>query len=67
MQTQIDVRAEGQVPVQTDQRTARILARSVFRDLKSYGIPNDRIIDVASELIGLVTNQLREDAPTHPV
>lgn len=50
----------------SDQKTARILARTIFRDMKSYGLSNEKIIDVASELIGLVTAQLKEsDPPRH--
>lgn len=45
----------------SDAKTARILARSIFKDMKSYGIPNEKILEVASELIGLVTEQLKED------
>ena len=57
---------EAQTNIQADHRTARILARSMFRDLKDYGVPNDRILEVASELIGLVTDQIRED-PHRPL
>lgn len=52
--------ADGGVPA--DGRTTRILARSMFKDLKSYGIANDKILEVASELIGLVTDDIK--APT---
>ncbi len=41
-----------------DPRVARILARSIFRDMKSSGIPQEKILEVASELIGLVTADL---------
>ena len=44
-----------------DPRVARILARSLFRDMKSSGIPQSRILEVASELIGLVTADLSEN------
>lgn len=47
-----------------DRRTARILARSIYKDMKSYGVGQDRILEVASELIGLVTADLNEDAPS---
>lgn len=47
----------------SDDRTARILARSMYRDLKDYGIPNEKILQVASELIGLVTDDLAQDDP----
>ena len=41
-----------------DPRVARILARSIFRDMKASGVPQSRILEVASELIGLVTSDL---------
>ena len=45
-----------------DARTAEILARSMYKDMKRYGIPRDRILQVASELIGLVTADLTDPA-----
>ncbi len=42
-----------------DERSTRIVAESMFRDLKAYGMPNDRIIEIASQLIGLVTSDLK--------
>lgn len=54
----------GSEGVAADGRTTRILARSMFKDLKSYGIANDKILEVASELIGLVTDDIK--APPEP-
>lgn len=45
-----------------DPRVARILAKSLFRDMKANGIPQNRILEVASELIGLVTSDLSTPA-----
>jgi hypothetical protein len=42
----------------TDPRAARILARTLFRDMQSHGVPSEQILEVASELIGLVTSDL---------
>jgi hypothetical protein len=50
----------GEAGVPADARTARLLARTMFRDLKEYGIANDKILEVASELIGLVTDEIKE-------
>ena len=44
----------------SDDRTARILARSMYRDLREYGIGREKILQVASELIGLVTDDLAQ-------
>ncbi len=43
-----------------DARSSKILARTIFRDMKQYGIPNQRILEVASELIHLVTNEIAD-------
>lgn len=50
------------VPLATrpDPRAARILARSLFRDMTENGLTNEQILAVSSELIALVTNQLKE-------
>ena len=53
----------GAADVPADGRTARILARSMYRDLKSYGIANDKILEVVSEMIGLVTDELGDESP----
>lgn len=46
-----------------DDRSTRIVAESMFRDMKAYGMPNDRILEIASRLIGLVTSDIKA-APT---
>lgn len=45
-------------------QTTRILARSIYKDMKSYGIPQDKILEVASELIALVTKELDGEEST---
>ena len=45
----------------TDARSSKILARTIFRDMKNYGVPNQRILEVASELIRLVTDEIATD------
>ncbi|MBX2811668.1 MAG: hypothetical protein KTR25_07655 [Myxococcales bacterium] len=52
------VHANEQPAIAEDPRVARIVARSIFRDMKANGIPQSRILEVASELIGLVTSDL---------
>ncbi|MFM7203418.1 MAG: hypothetical protein ACKO6N_21740 [Myxococcota bacterium] len=41
-------------------RTRTILARSFYNDLKSHGYSANQIIELSSELLGLVTSDLRE-------
>jgi len=57
-----DIRLSTERAPAGDARTARILARSFYKDLKTYGIPEERILEVASELIGLVTDDLGRPA-----
>lgn len=45
----------------TDQKAPHILARSIFEELRHYGARPDEVLDVASELIGLVTADLATD------
>jgi hypothetical protein len=48
--------------VQSDAKTARILARTIFKDMMRYGVSHQKILEVATELISLVNTQLREDS-----
>jgi hypothetical protein len=43
-----------------DPRAARILARSLYKEMVENGVASEQILAVASELIGLVTEQLKE-------
>jgi hypothetical protein len=49
--------AEIQRP--NDTRAARILARSLFRDMRANGYGNQQILALATELIDLVTRDMR--------
>jgi hypothetical protein len=50
-------------PEQADPRAAKILARSLFKDLVAHGMSSDQIIAVASELIAHVTQELKQAHP----
>lgn len=46
-----------------DPRAARILARTLYRDMTENGLSSEQIIAVTTELIGMVANELKsEDA-----
>jgi len=47
--------------VSTDVKGSKILARTFFNQLRSSGYTPNQIIGIATELIDLVTNDLRED------
>ena len=53
-------------PAPCDERSTRIVAESMFRDMKAYGMPNDRILEIASQLIGLVTSDLKSTPMSTP-
>jgi len=42
----------------SDPRAARILARTLYRDMTENGLTQEQILAVTTELIGLVTNEL---------
>jgi len=48
--------------VSTDAKGAKILARTFFQQLRAAGYTPNQIIGVASELIDLVTADLKETA-----
>ena len=45
-----------------DPKALRILAKSVFRDLQSSGASSNQIVEFASELLTLVTDDLSADS-----
>ncbi|MBL9038411.1 MAG: hypothetical protein JNG84_07855 [Archangium sp.] len=45
----------------TDKKGTRILARTFFAQLRSGGYTPNQIIDIASELLDLVTVDLKEE------
>jgi hypothetical protein len=50
----------------TDRKGTRILARTFFNQLRSGGYTPNQIIDIATELIELVTVDLRESEKMVP-
>ena len=47
---------------QSQPRALRILAKSTFRELKSSGYNRSEILSFATEMLSLVTSDLRDDA-----
>lgn len=47
----------------TDKKGTRILARTFFAQLRSGGYTPHQVVDIATELIELVTNDLKEVKP----
>lgn len=44
----------------TDKKGTKILAKTFFAQLRAAGYTPNQILDIATELIDLVTNDLRE-------
>ncbi len=49
--------------LRNDPRCARILAKSIYRELTSQGYDEKQIVALATELISEVTKQIAQDAP----
>ena len=47
-------------------RAVRILAKSLFRQLKESGYENREILSLSTELLGLITNDLRPSEDAKP-
>lgn len=51
---------------QHNPKSVQILARSLFRELKQNGFDSREIVSISSELIGLVTTDLRDRSAVRP-
>lgn len=58
----INVQQIASRPPAEREKALRILAKSIFRELKSQGYENKQIIGLATELISLVTTDLASDS-----
>ena len=58
----VQVLRGGEVtPTASNARSVRILAKSLFRQLRTNGYDDRQIVALSSELIGLLTSELRHD------
>jgi hypothetical protein len=46
------------------EKAVKILAKSLFRELKTNGYDNRQILALSSELLGLVTTEIRPSSKT---
>ena len=51
----------GPAARQGDGKTLRIVAKSLYRELRQGGYSPTQVVSLTSELISLVTEELRED------
>ena len=49
------------LPGHAQDRSLKIIAKSLFKELKANGFDNRHIVSLSTELIGLVTTALRSD------
>lgn len=53
---------ETVTPIINKERALKILTKSLYRDLRQNGYEPKQIISVASELIGMVTADIKDEA-----
>jgi hypothetical protein len=58
------IRETTATPVGADARALKIMAKSVYRDLKANGHSHNDVVAFASALLELVSTELRDDVPT---
>jgi len=46
-----------------DPRGLKIFARSLFKDMQKQGMSNDQIIALATQLLGHVTDSIKDNRP----
>ncbi|MBI4703279.1 MAG: hypothetical protein HY744_19355 [Deltaproteobacteria bacterium] len=47
--------------VARDPRATRILAKTIFKELRTGGLSSRQVLSIATELIGLVTEEMRQE------
>ena len=57
------VGSTGGIKMSTDKKGTKILARTFFAQLRAGGYTPNQILDIATELIDLVTTDLKEVKP----
>lgn len=55
-------REVGTVPRADREKALKILAKSIYRELKAYGYEPRQIVALSTELISLVTREMREES-----
>jgi hypothetical protein len=60
------VTSEATAPTpKPDPKALKILAKSIFKELKSQGYDQKQVVSLATELISLVTSELAHDSDSH--
>ena len=53
-------------PTPNDPRAVRILAKSIYRELRASGLSERDVLAMAGELLDLVTSDVRDQGPSKP-
>jgi len=66
LQTALDANKQpiSEIPVAEQKRAVRILAKSIYRELRSQGYDEKQIVSLATELLGEVAKKMARPA-TH--
>ena len=56
------VREPAAAPVPNRERALKILSKSLYRELRQNGYEPKQIVALATEIVGLVTSDMRDDA-----
>jgi hypothetical protein len=51
---------------QKDPRTPRILAKTIYRELRSSGLSENEVMSLAGELLTLLASDVRHQRPKYP-
>ena len=54
---------ESDAPLPNREKALKILSKSIYRDLRQNGYQPRQIVALASEIISLVTSDIKEDIP----
>ncbi len=60
----LEAKAQGLLAGTADAKSARILARSFYKELRESGFTHNQILAASTELIDLVTRELRGEPDT---
>lgn len=60
-----NARAKVDAPANLNDKAVRSLADAIYKHLQDEGCQAKDIISVSSQLLGLVTDQIKEDRPSH--
>jgi hypothetical protein len=62
-QTTSMVRAPDAAPLPNREKALKILSKSIYKDLRQNGYEPRQIVALASEIISLVTSDIKDDIP----